>query len=249
MTRVLRAVLALTAVVACLVGAAPSAPAPAGAAATVTWSEPHAVMTGVTTPRTGSAYTIARLINGRPLHWDACTPIHWRLRAAGAPAGALAVVTSSVAQIARQTGTRWVYDGTTRAVPTSRALPTTPQAPPSVLIGWADAGSSDLLTGQARSVLGVTRTSWVGTTRNGRTDAWITSAVVALDRTNRLPLSGGVSWRTVTLHELSHAMGLDHAGSTSQLMYPVLQPRLNGLQSGDVAGLRRVGRAAGCRAT
>ncbi len=222
--------------------------APAATVTTRHLGAPDAVLSGITASQTGSAYTIARLVNGRPLHWDACTPIHWRVRAAGAPAGALAVLSAAVAQIARRTGTSWVYDGADGALPTTRSLPRTPGGVPSVLIGWADAGSSDLLAGQARSVLGVTRTQWFSTTLNGvAQDAWLTSAIVALDRTDRLPLRGGVSWQTVALHELGHAMGLDHAGSSRQLMYPVLQPDLPGLQSGDVEGLRRVGRAAGCR--
>ncbi len=211
-------------------------------------SEPHAVMSGITSPTMGSAYTIAHLVNGRPLHWDACTPIRWRFRAAGAPAGGLAVLTNAVAQIARQTGTRWVYAGAVRELPTTGSLPSRPGGAPSVLIGWADARTSDLLAGQAKGVLGVTRSQWFTSTRNGVVqDAWLTNAVVALDRTDRLPLRGGVSWQTVALHELAHAMGLDHAGSSRQLMHPVLQPSLGGLQAGDVAGLRRVGRAAGCR--
>lgn len=209
-------------------------------------SEPHAVLAGVTNTATGSAYTIGHLVNGRPLRWDPCTAIHWRFRAPGAPAGGLQVITAAVATIARRTGTTWVYDGPVREVPATRSLPRTPGSP-SVLIGWADATSSDLLARQPRSVLGVTRSQWFGTVRGGVTDAWITSAVVALDRTDRIPATGPGSWTAVALHELSHAMGLEHAGSSRQLMYPVLQPRLAGLQSGDIAGLRLVGRAAGCR--
>ena len=48
------------------------------------------------------------------------------------------------------------------------------------------------------------------------------------------------------LHELTHAMGLNHAGSSAQLMYPVLQRNLTDLQGGDLQGLSKVGRAAGC---
>lgn len=239
----MRAVVGAVTACAALVGSAPAA-----SVVTRHLSDSDAVMSGVTSPATGSAYTIAHLVNGRPLHWDACTPIHWKFRAAGAPAGGLAVLTTAVAQIARQTSTRWVYDGVVRDIPATRAFPTSPNAAPSVLIGWADSRTTDLLAGQAKAVLGVTRTQWFTSTTNGVDQgAWLSSAVIALDRTDRLPLRGGVSWLTVALHELTHAMGLNHAGSSRQLMYPILQPALGGLQSGDVAGLRRVGRAAGCR--
>ena len=92
----------------------------------------------------------------------------------------------------------------------------------------------------------LTRTAWFGITRDGVSTAAIKAAVVVLDRTDHLPLTGPVSWRTVALHELAHAMGLDHAGSSKELMYPVLSPTLTGLQAGDLEGLRRVGQAAGC---
>jgi hypothetical protein len=55
-----------------------------------------------------------------------------------------------------------------------------------------------------------------------------------------------VSWNTTVFHELGHMMGLDHVGNTAELMYPVLQRKLWGLQYGDYKGLVRLGRTAGC---
>ena len=52
--------------------------------------------------------------------------------------------------------------------------------------------------------------------------------------------------KVVLAARVLHAMGLDHAGSSKQLMYPVLSRTLTGLQAGDLEGLRRVGQAAGC---
>lgn len=221
---------------------APGAPATSA----VHLTDADAVLTGVTRPATGSLYTVATLVDGRPVRWDPCRTVHWRFRTNGAPAGALTVVTQAVARVARATGTHWAYDGTTTTAPTSRWLPTTTADVRPVLVGWTDGGTSDLLRGQAAGVLGVTRTAWFGTTRDGRTTAALRAAVVALDRTDRLPLTGPVSWRTVLLHELAHAAGLSHAGSSRQLMYPVLQPALSDLQTGDLAGLAKVGAAGGC---
>jgi len=49
------------------------------------------------------------------------------------------------------------------------------------------------------------------------------------------------------LHELGHVMGLNHAQSSTQIMYPLLLARTRAAYgSGDLAGLARLGRATGC---
>ena len=240
MTRRLALALAALGVVASLT------PAASASAPQVTLSEPHAVIAGYAEPATGAAYTFSSTLYGKPIRWNPCAAIHWQFRPNGAPVGGLTVVKQSVAAVAAATGTTWVYDGTVSTAPSTAWLPKSSSAVRPVLIGWTDAAHSDLLAGQPKGVLGVTRTAWFGRTVDGRTTAAIKAAVVALDRTDSLPLTGGTSWRTVVLHELAHAMGLDHAGSTAQLMYPVLQRNLTGLQAGDKLGLSKVGRAAGC---
>jgi hypothetical protein len=209
-------------------------------------SDRDALTAGATSSATGSSYTFETLLQGRPVRWDPCTAIHWQYRTTGQIVGGFTQVVKAIARISRATGTTWVYDGAVSTVPTSGWLPKTTATRPPVLIGWTTAAHSDLLRGQSPGVLGVTRTAWFGVTRAGTTTAAIRGAVVALNQTPRLPLSGAVSWYTVILHELSHAMGLGHASSARQLMYPVIQPGLRDLQAGDLAGLSRVGRGEGC---
>jgi predicted Zn-dependent protease len=49
------------------------------------------------------------------------------------------------------------------------------------------------------------------------------------------------------LHELGHAVGLNHAHFTSEVMYPsVSDAGPNYYSAGDLAGLAKVGRPAGC---
>ena len=49
------------------------------------------------------------------------------------------------------------------------------------------------------------------------------------------------------MHELGHAVGLDHARGTTQVMYPGAPPTmLANWGAGDLAGLRLVGKAARC---
>ncbi|MCU1602695.1 MAG: peptidase metallopeptidase [Frankiales bacterium] len=209
-------------------------------------SDADAVTVGMPSSATGASYAFETLLQGRPVRWDPCTAIHWRYRTSGQVVGGFTQVVKAIVRISRATGTTWVYDGAVTTAPTTSWLPKSSATRPPVLIGWATAARSDLLSGQSPNVLGVTRMAWFGVTRDGTTTAAIRSAVVALNQGKHLPLTGPVSWYTVVLHELSHAMGLAHAGSASQLMYPVIQPGLKDLQPGDLTGLARVGRAQGC---
>jgi hypothetical protein len=194
-----------------------------------------------------SAYAFSTVLDGKAVRWDPCAPIRWTANTSRGPAGGLALLQESVDRIAQLTGTTWVYVGPSSDTPTSAYLPSAAQdeyAP--VLLGWTDAGRSDLLAGQPRDVLGMTRTAWFGIKRSDGTKiAAIRTAAVALDRTDSLPLRGRGSWKALVLHELGHVMGLAHVEDRSQLMAAVL-PASAELQAGDVAGLSRVGRGAGC---
>jgi hypothetical protein len=230
-----------------MTGLAPTSPAATPSLRpTVTWSDASPVIAGTATTSTTALYKFSTLVGGKPVRWNPCASIHWRFKSTGAPSGALTVVKSAVAAVSSATGIRWVYDGATTSTPTSAWLPKSSTGIRPVLIGWTDASHSDLLRNQPASVLGMTRTAYFGITLNGVQLAATKAAVIALDRTNRLPLTGAVSWKTTLLHELAHAAGLAHVSNSHQLMYPVLQRSLTSLQSGDKAGLYRLGRSAGC---
>jgi hypothetical protein len=193
-------------------------------------------------------YAFSSMLDGKPVRWNPCAPIRWTANLSGAPAGGLDVLKAAVSRVARFTGTRWVYVGPSPTVPTSAALAKRPAASyPPVLIGWTDAARSDLLRGQPRNVLGMTQTKWFGVQLpNGSKVGATRSAVIALDRTDRLPLRGTTSWETVVRHELGHAMGLAHVANNRQLMTTVLPRGIADFQAGDRAGLNKLGRLAGC---
>lgn len=224
---------------------APSAPSAPVARSIAAVTAPHAATTGTSVPTLGRHYAFSSVVAGKPVRWNPCSAIHWRANVTRAPLGGLDVLKAAVAGIAAATGTTWVYDGTSTAVPSTTALPTSASQVRPVLIGWTDGTASNLLRGQPASVLGMTRTSWFGVTSAEGTVAATRGAVVALDRTDRLPLRGPVSWSAVALHELGHVMGLGHAADSRQLMAAQM-PAASGLQTGDRAGLTLLGRSQGC---
>ena len=195
----------------------------------------------------GPGYAFSSVLDRRPVRWNPCAPIRWTFNPAGAPSGGFEVVKAAVARVAAASGTTWQYVGTTSTKPMSTVLPKSRQRHyPPVLLGWTD-GSSDLLRGQAKGVLAMTRTSWFGVQRrDGSKVAALRAAVIAFDRTDRLPLRGPVSWHAVAMHEVGHAMGLAHVSDTRQLMATVLPRSAADLQHGDRLGLLHVGRPAGC---
>jgi hypothetical protein len=196
---------------------------------------------------TSASYRFSSILDGQPVRWNPCQAIHWKANVARGPVGGLDVLKAAVAHIATTTGTTWVYDGPTTTVPSTAYLPKVPSnTNKAVVIGWTDGTASDLLRGKPAQVLGMTRTVWFGVDDGmGHRAAATRAAVVALDRTDRLPLRGVQSWSATALHELGHVMGLDHPADTRQLMAATL-PNVSTLQSGDNTGLQRLGRAAGC---
>jgi hypothetical protein len=204
--------------------------------------------TGVRASAAGPGYAFSSVLDGRPVRWNPCEPVRWAVNPSGAPRGGLQVLQAAVARVAAASGTTWQYVGLTNTRPTSAVLPRRAQARyPAVVLGWTDAGASDLLRAQPKGVLAMTRTAWFGVQKpDGSKVAATRAAVIAFDRTDRLPLRGAVSWHAVALHELGHTMGLAHVGDNRQLMATVLPRTISDLQSGDRAGLLKVGRPAGC---
>ena len=191
-----------------------------------------------------TSFAFASMDQGQPVRWNPCAALEWVFSATGAPAGGLDLARAAVANLAAATGIPFTYAGTTTAVP-SRAWTTTRGAGPALIVGWTTGASSDLLSGVAPGVAGVTRWTWWGVPKaDGGYTAVLSRAAIALDSTDRLPMTGSISWRGVLKHELGHAAGLGHVNDTTQLMNPVLTRE--DFAAGDLAGLARLGRPAGC---
>lgn len=197
--------------------APPTAPAP-GPAPTV--PGPEAPPTAPTDPA-DTDYEF--LFGDTPVGFDPCVPaINVSYNPAGAPYPAEADLTASVDLLAEGLGRPVTYTGTTNS--------TDPDTN-TILVTWV-ATPADLDAGP--DVVGQAAPENIG----GR----IVSATVALVASGDLsPGLGADAWGVVMIHELGHAVGLNHVTDDTEIMYPSVvpdQPAEWG--NGDINGLRQV---------
>jgi hypothetical protein len=205
-----------------------------------------------------------------PVRWNPCDPIHFVVNPADAPPSGLADVGEAFTRLSMATGVTFADDGTTdeavsqRLAADRRSAGYEPErygrrwAP--ILVAWSHgigAASGDI------EVVGGGSPTRVGDVLVSGTLILNVDAVV--DPTTRMPLEGGfgppagsgagpigprgVTWGRVILHELSHIMGLGHTRDRSQLMYPETTAQTSRpvrFGESDLAGLRLLGRPAGC---
>ncbi|HVM03076.1 MAG TPA: matrixin family metalloprotease [Acidimicrobiales bacterium] len=196
-----------------------------------------------------------------PVRWDPCRPVHFVVNRAGAPPGAVEDVREAFRRLAAATGMAFVDDGPTDERGGADRAPYQPGrygrrwAP--VLVEWAEpAGGTDEV-----QVVGTGVPTRVG-------DAYVTARLTlnpsaVTDAGARTPVPAGfgpatgtgpvgprgVSWGRIVLHELGHVMGLGHTRDPAQLMYPETSEQTTRparFADGDRAGLRHLGRPAGC---
>jgi hypothetical protein len=178
-----------------------------------------------------------------------CLPIRWRYNPTGERGSALSTVTSAVNSISAATGITFIYEGTTTEYenssvgPYSIATVDTDHPRTYLLVQWEDP-ARPVVDPANTGVLGVGRTGY----RRGRTgfaEEFTDGQSVTL-RNNPLLDGPNVLLGTV-LHELAHAVGLDHTSDPSSVLYPVNQG-LTDWNASDRASLALVGMPAtqGC---
>lgn len=199
----------------------------------------------------GKGYRLQYNADGSVVRWNPCTAVHYRMNLARAPKGAERDVREAIKRISAATGIRFVEDGRTSTLPQrsygADAKPWKGEVPP-LVIAWARPGrgsgrSDALASGPEQLGVGGWRTAWWTDAEGSHAPRVVTGFVVLhADRYARLKAGfRGAGRGSVLLHELAHVMGLDHVDDRGQLMYPRLTGR-SGFASGDLAGLRRVGR-------
>lgn len=198
------------------------------------------------------------LPNGRTVvvRWNGCQRITYKVNLAAVPRRARPAVLretkASVHSLAYRTGFRFTYRGTTREVPQRGSVD---RQSAELVIAYTTPKRTNIdLSGTTMGQGGFSY-RWWGVRSGSKVvyRAAATRGYVVIDSPDMLrrtrPGAGpGTHRRNLMEHELGHAFGLKHVRTTKALMNPVISSRTpNGYHyAGEIAGLKRVGRPAGC---
>lgn len=176
--------------------------------------------------------------------WDPCTVVDYRTNLRKAPKGAQALVDRAFDAVHAATGLTFRYAGHTKKVPFSRGPQSKQFLSSGLVVAWTTPQAVKALAGSTAGIGG-------STARRSNGGPWrYAFGGVSLDATQRLPVKGfgkGKSTGALLLHEIAHAIGLDHVSDKGQIMYPSLQSGYHGrYEAGDLAGLHAVGAEQGC---
>lgn len=216
-------------------------------------SETH--QAAVSAPEKPVTVTPAYLPLGSAKHYelygwrfDPCQTITYRLNKTRMPKGAAADIHKAFAMVAQATGLKFKYVGTSTAIPWKGAMPgrytsATQVTNADFLVGYATPRQVPALAGWTTGIGGPTE----GSSKNASGSIQTTSAQVVIDSTEKVRggFGAGFTRGELLLHEIGHGVGLDHSMTPDQVMsYNTLAKDRFG--AGDLAGLRQVGRSAGC---
>jgi hypothetical protein len=207
------------------------------------------------------SWALRELVDGSPLRFDPALPIRVTVNTDQAGRWALADLEEALSRVADATGLRFEPEGMTGLIPQLDEHVLMDPRQPTLTVAWAKPGpvpgGSDLLPpeedpvpGQPLSLaVGVAAIRVCATPVPGGVRVAIARAVVVLDSSVRElypPGFGhGACRGAVLLHELAHAVGLDHCEDPDQLMFPFVSDKPARYGAGDLEGLRRVGAGAG----
>lgn len=226
----------LTAAVIALAG---SALAPSAAPAATT-SAPLAAVSSTTSASRSHTFELTRAEHPTaPVHWLACKPIEYRVNTAHMPKRMIPVVQSVFRSIQHQTGARFRYAGhTTHGFSSSKHAGT-----PTIYLAFTDrthvAGQDFSWPGQIG--VGGPAAAWYLTSKGTRFES-ITYGRVLLSTKFRGPRTGGgASWRSLIMHEVGHALNLEHRAPATDVMHASLTDRSpSKFSASEVKALNRV---------
>lgn len=198
------------------------------------------------------------------IRWDPCTTTTYavNVRHAGATpaarARALADVKEAMSRAASRTGLTFHFNGVTSEIPRDAGGTgwAERQSAAEIVIAWVDqdhaASRSNLLIPEGtRYSSGTGGWVWKAWTVRGKWQLAIGRGFVVINADDNHLYKGGFgsgyTRGALLLHEVGHALGLDHVGATSQLMFPRMLDRPSaGYHTGDRMGLKKVGEPLGC---
>ena len=166
---------------------------------------------------------------------------------------------SAFRRVSNRTGIPFSYAGRTSEIPNNGANDSwsSRQKAAEIVVAWVNQSRpkyrSNLLTnggsGYGSGVGGWMMRAW--TDSNGKWQAAIGRGFVVMNAGHndiyRAGFGKGTTRGALLLHEIGHAVGLGHVGTTREIMYPTMLSReLSRYKEGDRTGLKRVGRPLGC---
>jgi hypothetical protein len=185
--------------------------------------------------------------------WNPCQPaITYRVNLKGVAAAkrnaTLKLVKAAFVKLAAADGLKYAYRGTTQFVPQKS---NSAEQPAEIVVAAVPRTSTDLgLTRDSLGYGGLTWVTWSGSGSHGDGAAVVRGYVVLDSKAITRLKPGFGAGRTLgnlVLHELGHATGLEHTAATGEQMNPTLSDSSpNGYAAGDLAGLAKIGTAAGC---
>jgi|GEM_PF-2375637 len=198
---------------------------------------PSIPLTGVGGPPPTAPFAFSNLVNGTPTRWNPCAPIHYLVNMGGYSDNFRPVIAEAVERLEAATGLLLIPIGDTTYMPTSTNQSQLTSLGGELVIALGDELQTDLVPG---SILGRAFILYL-------TSILRASVVIDVGALGSNPPWSSLGVGPVLLHELGHAVGLDHVADSSQLMNAVASssgPTTYG--AGDLTGLWQVGAAAGC---
>ena len=180
--------------------------------------------------------------HGHAARWNPCTTIRVRVNHADprAPVDADRLVAVALRRLEAASGLHFEVVGPTTFVPYAGTGLRQPDA--DLVIAWTDAATVPALAGD---VAGQGGAMWSTTKAASR--IWHAHLVLDVEDPLAPGFANGRSVGTALLHELGHTVGLTHVDEPTHVMATGLgDMSVPVFQAGDLAGLRRVGAAAGC---
>jgi hypothetical protein len=183
-----------------------------------------------------------------PFHWNPCKPIRYAINMNGYDESYRAVITEDIARVATATGFQFDYVGDSTIIPVQADPWGYPYndflqgtAPYDIIISLTNETITDLVPGP---IAGRAWLNWVHyPDKDGR--FFVASVTIDMGDLFGHPVWAGDGVGPMLLHELGHAIGLDHVTDPTQIMYPLLSgPNTYG--AGDLRGLWLSGAVRGC---